>query len=77
MSARNDYSVLASVEAIEWLSAADRAQLAGALDEIDQLRTERGLAALGREIEYEIERFGDPYLMGVAARVRSGDGFTQ
>jgi len=35
------------------------------------------LAAIGREIEWEIDRYGDPLLMGIVARVECGDGFTQ
>ena len=33
--------------------------------------------ALGREVAWEIEKYSDPFLMGVRARVSSGDGFTQ
>lgn len=39
--------------------------------------TDADAVALGYEILHEIERFGDPYLMGVRARVAAGDGFTQ
>lgn len=44
---------------------------------VAEVKALREPAALGLEIEYEIERWGDPYLMGVRARVSAGDGFTQ
>ena len=39
--------------------------------------TDAEAMSLGYEILYEIERWSDPYLMGVRARVSAGDGFTQ
>lgn len=70
MSARDDYpigrtDVLYSIDPGTWKDMCD---------EIDRLRAS---AALGAEIEWEIERYSDPYLMGVRARVEAGDGFTQ
>ena len=55
----------------------DREAACGPADLLPGLKSLSEYAALGREIEYEIERWGDPYLMGVRARVSSGDGFTQ
>lgn len=71
--ARDDYPLH---RALEMLNGGP-----SALDEIDQLRKEnqrlRHLASLGSEIEWEIDKHGDPFLMGVRARVEAGDGFTQ
>ena len=72
MTAREMFPDLAELEV-----NMDSAEITMALDEIDRLRALEGDAALGREIRYEIEKWGDPYLMGVRARVSAGDGFTQ
>ena len=62
------------VEAVDITRAQADLSLVLGLDpsmSVERLRADLALAA---EIEWEIERYGDPFLMGVRARVEAGDG---